>query len=61
VSVSRAIPRTGCQKINLSSRDPRSINPQDFANRENEGVLLVPKAVEMLYHLKQQPKSAGGE
>ncbi len=61
MSVSRAIRRTGCHKINLSYRNPRSINPQDFANRENDGALLVPKAVEMLHHLKQQPKSAGGE
>ena len=31
-----------------------------FANREAEGVLLVRKAGEMLYHLTQQPKWAGG-
>jgi hypothetical protein len=31
-----------------------------FANREDEGILLVPKAGEMLYHLEQQPKWAGG-
>jgi hypothetical protein len=43
---------------NYSYRNPSSINPQEFANREDEGVLLVPKAGEMLYHLKQQPKWA---
>ena len=41
-------------------RDPRSINIEDYANREAEGVLLVRKAGEMLYHLTQQPKWAGG-
>ena len=61
VTLATAIPENVCQKINLGYRDPRSINPQDFANRESEGVLLVPKAGEMLYNLKQQPKWAGGQ
>ena len=33
---------------------------EDFENREHEGVLFVPKAGEMLYHLKHPPKWAGG-
>jgi len=48
VTLATAIPESICKKINLGYRDPRSINPQDFANREDEGVLLVPKAGEML-------------
>ena len=36
-------------------RDWRSIRKEDYANREDEGVMLVPKAGEMLYHLKQRP------
>lgn len=43
------------------SSDLRSINPQDFANGYNEGVPIMPKAGEMLYHLKKQPKWAGGD
>jgi lactate racemase len=31
------------------------IDPKSFANREAEGVLLVPKAGEMLYHLRKRP------
>ncbi len=61
VTLATAIPESLCRQINLGYRDPRSINPQDFANREDEGVLLVPKAGEMLYHLKKQPKWAGGQ
>lgn len=61
VTLATAIPESVCQKINLGYRDPRSINPQDYANREDEGVLLVPKAGEMLFHLKKQPKWAGGK
>lgn len=61
VTLATAIPESVCKQINLGCRDPRSIRKEDFANREDEGVLLVPKAGEMLFHLKKQPKWAGGE
>jgi nickel-dependent lactate racemase len=60
VTLATGIPEALCRKINLGYRDPKTIRPEDFANREHEGVLYVPKAGEMLYHLKQQPKWAGG-
>lgn len=60
VTLATGIPESVCRKINLGYRDPRSIREEDFANREPEGILFVPKAGEMLYHLKQQPKWAGG-
>jgi hypothetical protein len=60
VTLATGIPKSVCDKINLGYRDPATINPADYANREAEGVLLVPKAGEMLYHLAQQPKWAGG-
>ena len=59
--IATAIPESVCKKINLGYRDPRGINSQDYANREAEGVLLVPKAGEMLFHLRKPPKWAGGE
>ena len=34
------------------------LNMNDFANREDAGILLVPKAGEMLYHLKNPPSWA---
>jgi lactate racemase len=55
VTLATGIPREVCEEVNLGYRDPASINPADFANREDEGVLLVPKAGEMLYHLKHRP------
>jgi nickel-dependent lactate racemase len=61
VTLATGIPESVCRKINLGYRDPVTINPEDFANREDEGILLVRKAGEMLYHLKKQPKWAGGE
>jgi nickel-dependent lactate racemase len=50
-----------CEKINLGYRDPDSIDPEDYADRENEGILLVPKAGEMLFQLRQPaPWARGG-
>ncbi|MGE4179473.1 MAG: lactate racemase domain-containing protein [Limisphaerales bacterium] len=60
VTLATGIPEATCRQINLGYRDPRSIDPASFANRESEGVLLVPKAGEMLFHLKQKPVWAGG-
>ena len=61
VTLATGISRETCRKINLGYRDPKTIRPDDYANRETEGVLLVPKAGEMLFHLRKQPKWAGGE
>src|SRR4051812_14930491 len=60
VTLATAIPPDVCKKINLGYRDPKSIRPEDFANREDEGILYVPKAGEMLFHLEHQPVWAGG-
>jgi nickel-dependent lactate racemase len=60
VTLATAIPEATCRRINLSYRDPKSIRPEEFANREDEGVLLVPKAGEMLFQLEHPPKWAGG-
>ena len=43
-----------CAAVNLGYRDPRSIDPAQFANREDEGILLVPHAGEVLYRLKKK-------
>ena len=51
VVLATGIPETRCKKVNLGYRDPATINPADFENREDEGVLLVPKAGEILYRL----------
>ena len=58
VTLATGIPENICRKINLGYRDPKTIRPDDFANREPEGILLVPKAGEMLYHLKNAPNWA---
>jgi lactate racemase len=60
VTLATRIPRETCEKINLGYRDPDSIEVEDFAGREGEGVLLVRKAGEMLYRLRQPAAWAGG-
>ncbi|MDB4637688.1 MAG: lactate racemase domain-containing protein [Planctomycetaceae bacterium] len=52
VTLASKVPREVCESINLGYRDPATIDPTDYANREDEGILLVPKAGEMLYRLE---------
>ncbi len=42
-----------CKKINLGYMNPDSIDVSKWKNREDEGVLLVEKAGEILYRLKK--------
>jgi lactate racemase len=58
VTLASGIPREVCERINLGWRDPATIDPADFAGREEEGILLVPKAGEHLYRLSEP--AAGG-
>ncbi|SFJ47782.1 lactate racemase domain-containing protein [Planctomicrobium piriforme] len=53
VTVASQIPPELLEKINLGYRDPASINIEDYADREDEGVLLVRKAGEQLYRLAE--------
>lgn len=55
VTLATGIPQEVCAAINLGYRDPATIHPVDFAGREDEGILLVPRAGETLYHLRQRP------
>jgi len=51
VVLATGIPEERCRKINLGYLNPADINPADYQNREDEGVLLVPHAGELLHHL----------
>ncbi len=51
VTLATGIPEETCRKINLGYRDPASINPEDFMNKEEEGILYVPHAGEVLFRL----------
>ncbi len=52
VTLATGIPEETCRKINLGYRDPASIRFEDYQNREDEGILFVPKAGEMLFRLE---------
>jgi lactate racemase len=58
VTLATGISREVCEKINLGYRDPDSIRIEDYENREDEGILYVAKAGEMLYRLEEEPEWA---
>jgi lactate racemase len=58
VTLATAIPEETCRHINLGYRDPATIRMEDFAAREDDGVLLVPQAGEILHQLKNPPEWA---
>jgi len=51
VTLATGIPKEVCAQINLGYRDPATINPAQWADREAEGLLLVRDAGEYLYRL----------
>jgi nickel-dependent lactate racemase len=52
VTLATGIPRERCEALGLGYLDPGSIDPDEWAGREAEGVLLVPRAGEQLYRLR---------
>jgi nickel-dependent lactate racemase len=60
VTLATGIPQEVCERINMGYRDPASIRMEDFADREEEGILLVPKAGEMLFQLETPASWAAG-
>ena len=60
VTLATRIPPEICAKINMGYLDPDTIRIEDYENREDEGVLYVPKAGEMLYRLTDPPEWAQG-
>jgi nickel-dependent lactate racemase len=53
VTLATGIPEDRCQRINLGYLDYRSIDPLEWVGREDEGILLVERAGEVLYRLRQ--------
>jgi nickel-dependent lactate racemase len=58
VTLATQISEETSERINLSYRDPQSIRLEDFADREQDGILVVPKAGEMLFKLTNPPEWA---
>ena len=51
VTLATQIPCDVCEAINLGYRDPASIDPEKWRGKEDQGVLLVEHAGEILYRL----------
>jgi nickel-dependent lactate racemase len=51
VTLATGIPEERCRRINLGYADYRTIHPEEWREREQEGILLVPNAGEVLYRL----------
>jgi nickel-dependent lactate racemase len=60
VTLASGIPEAVCETLNLGYRAPDSIRYADYLDREAEGVLVVPRAGEQLFHLRNRPRWAGG-
>lgn len=52
VTLATRIPEERCRNLSLGYLDPDSLNLDEWRGREAEGILLVPKAGELLYRLK---------
>ncbi len=52
VVIATEIPAERCRKINLGYKDYKSIDISNWEDKENEGILLVHNAGEILYRLK---------
>jgi nickel-dependent lactate racemase len=55
VTLATGISEQRCRHINLGYRDYRELEPQAWANHEDDGILLVPDAGETLYRLRETP------
>ncbi len=51
VTLATGISKERCQRINLGYLDPTEIDPSEWENREDKGILLVREAGESLYRL----------
>jgi nickel-dependent lactate racemase len=53
VTLATGIPEERCRRINLGYLNPAGVRIQEWEGREDEGILIVPRAGEMLYRQRQ--------
>lgn len=58
VTLATGIPRERCERVNLGYLDPATVHPEEWKDREDEGILLVPRAGEMLYRVQESASKA---
>jgi len=54
VTLASKIPAEDCACLNLGYLDPATIRPDEWQDRESEGILYVPRAGEMLYRVNSR-------
>ena len=52
VTLASQIPQADCERLNLGYLDPSTINTGEYQGREGDGILVIPRAGEMLYRLR---------
>lgn len=52
VTLATGIGPERCRRINLGYLDPAAVDPEAWRDREDEGILVVPRAGEMLYRVR---------
>jgi len=53
VVLATSIPKEHCERVNLGYMNPADINIEDYSGREEEGILYVENAGEILYRLEE--------
>ena len=53
VTLATKLPPKDCRQLALGYQNPAEINVAEWQNREEEGILYVPKAGEMLYRFRE--------
>jgi nickel-dependent lactate racemase len=59
VTLATGIPEARCRRVNLGYLDPASVDVEEWKDREDEGVLVVPRAGETLYRVRRGQSGAG--
>ena len=53
VTLATGVPDERCRRVNLGYINPSSINFDEWRGRESEGIVIIPRAGEVLYRLKR--------
>ncbi len=57
VTLATSIPEAQCRELNLGHIDYRTMNLEDWKNRESEGIKFIPHAGEILYRINDGQKT----
>ena len=61
MTLATGIPRERCERLGLGYLDPSTVDPEEWAGRESEGILLVRRAGEMLYRARDESVKTGSK